>query len=173
MAAGSKRRVLACYFSMWYCYMFPLSQCRGEWDLGLHTFMVLEKRMQVLVKSIAQCRLLIKTTCLAAKLVEGRHCTAAFCVQTLDKCTDLGLTVLKIWTSGTYTKFVRENRILSLSTESASRSHAWPQVSRYSDHIRITTDKLVRFQKNELDEMPCKLNSTENLRSFEKYSTSP
>ena len=37
------------------------------------------------------------------------------------------------------------------------------------DHSRITTDQLVRFHKNKFDEMPRKLSSTENPRSFKKY----
>ena len=41
------------------------------------------------------------------------------------------------------------------------------------DHVCVTTDELVRFHKNECDAMPCKLDSTENPRSFEKYPTLP
>jgi len=37
------------------------------------------------------------------------------------------------------------------------------------DHVYITTNELFRFHENEVDEMPCKLDSTENLRSFLKY----
>ena len=43
----------------------------------------------------------------------------------------------------------------------------WPQNCR----VCITTDESFRFHYNELDEIPCQLDSTENLRSFEKYST--
>ena len=41
------------------------------------------------------------------------------------------------------------------------------------DHVYITTDELFRLHNNEFDEMPCKLDSTENPRSFEKYPTPP
>jgi len=41
------------------------------------------------------------------------------------------------------------------------------------DHIYITTDEFFRFRNNRFDEMPCKLDSTENLQSFEKYLTPP
>jgi len=37
----------------------------------------------------------------------------------------------------------------------------------------ITTDESFRFHNTKLDEMPCKLDSTENVRSFEKYPTPP
>jgi len=42
-----------------------------------------------------------------------------------------------------------------------------------SDHVWITTEQLVHFHINEFDEKPCKLESTENPRSFEKYQTPP
>jgi len=38
----------------------------------------------------------------------------------------------------------------------------------HQDHISITTDELYCFHNDEFDELPCKLDSTENLRSFEK-----
>jgi len=37
MAAGIKCRSLAFWFSVLICYVFPLSKCRGQWDLGLCT----------------------------------------------------------------------------------------------------------------------------------------
>jgi len=40
----SKRRALENHFPEWICYMFPLSKCTGEWDVGLCTFWVLAKR---------------------------------------------------------------------------------------------------------------------------------
>jgi len=50
----------------------------------------------------------------------------------------------------------------------------WPQVCRIKitfSTVYITIDELFRFHNNKLDEMPCKLDSTENTRSFEKYPT--
>jgi len=41
------------------------------------------------------------------------------------------------------------------------------------DHVYITTDELFRFHNNKFDEMPCKLDSTENVRSLPKYPTPP
>jgi len=43
-AAESKRRAPGNYFCEWICYMFLISKCRGDWDLGLCTFWVLAKR---------------------------------------------------------------------------------------------------------------------------------
>jgi len=50
----------------------------------------------------------------------------------------------------------------------------WPQVCRIKitfSTVYITIDELFRFHNNKLDEMPCKLDSTENTRSLEKYPT--
>jgi len=62
---------------------------------------------------------------------------------------------------------------------SAFESRVFVAFSRYfralatclprQDHVHITTDDLFRFYNNEFDEMPCKLDSTENLRSFKQY----
>ena len=40
-AAESKRRALGNYFSERICYMFLISKCRGDWNLGLYTTSVL------------------------------------------------------------------------------------------------------------------------------------
>ena len=37
---------------------------------------------------------------------------------------------------------------------------------RVKDHVWITTEQLVRFHKNEFDDMPCELESTENSRKW-------
>jgi hypothetical protein len=41
----------------------------------------------------------------------------------------------------------------------------------HQNHVYITTDESFCFCNVKFDEMPCKLDSTENLRSFEKYPT--
>jgi len=45
IAAESKRRALESYFPARICYMFWISKCSGEWDLGLCTFPGLANRM--------------------------------------------------------------------------------------------------------------------------------
>jgi len=69
----------------------------------------------------------------------------------------------------TYSKFVWKNKILALGV----RSHARTLTAGLprQDHVCITTDQLVCFHNNEFDEMSCKLNFTENLRSWKKYLT--
>jgi len=42
--AESKRQVIENYLSERICYLFLISKCRGDWDLGMCTFWVLAKR---------------------------------------------------------------------------------------------------------------------------------
>jgi len=44
MSAWSKRRALAFHLSIFFCYTFLISKCRGELDLGLCTTPILAKR---------------------------------------------------------------------------------------------------------------------------------
>ena len=41
------------------------------------------------------------------------------------------------------------------------------------DHVYKTTDESFRFHNKKIDETRCKLDSTENPQSFEKYPTPP
>jgi len=41
------------------------------------------------------------------------------------------------------------------------------------DHVNKTTNESLHFHSKNLDEMRCKLDSTENPRLFEKYPTPP
>jgi len=53
-------------------------------------------------------------TCLAARFVGSRHCTAVFSLQVPKSCTDLDPTLLYTSTLGTCRKFVRKNKMLAL-----------------------------------------------------------
>ena len=55
----------------------------------------------------------------------------------------------------------------------ASRRHARALAACLprQDHVYITPDGSLCFHNNIFDKMPCKLDSTENLRSFDKYPT--
>jgi len=65
-----------------------------------------------------ECRCAVPTsdfqTCLAARFVGSRHCAAAFSLQVPKSCTDLDPTLLYISTWGTYSKFVRKDKMLAL-----------------------------------------------------------
>jgi len=43
----------------------------------------------------------------------------------------------------------------------------------HQDHVYKTTDESFRFHNKKIDEIRCKLDATENPRSFEKYPTPP
>jgi hypothetical protein len=89
--------------------------------------------------------------------------------QVLDKRTDLILTFFYILTLGTYTKFAWENEMLLLGV-------CFPQTCSGAGRMFAASrsrldyyDELVRFHKNDFDEMSCKLDFSENLRLFEIY----
>ena len=109
MAAGSKRRVLAFCFPVLICYMFPISKYRGEWDLGLCMTSGLAKRMLLRVASSDE-------SCGQTRLKLGSwHCVAAFSLQVPKSCTHLDPIIFYISILGTWSKLVRENKILALS----------------------------------------------------------
>ena len=73
--------------------------------------------------------------------------------------------------SGTYSRFVRNINFLALGV-------CFPQPClsagrRHQDHVYKTTEESLSFHNKIFDEMCCKLDSTENPRSFEKYPTPP
>jgi len=84
MSAGSKRQVLENYFPGWIRCMFPISKCRGDWDLGVCIFWVLRKGEPC----AAQWRL-AKTKCLAAGNIGIWHYTAVI-QDVVDSVFDLG-----------------------------------------------------------------------------------
>jgi len=112
--------------------------------------------------------------CLAAEFVAICHCAAAFFLQVSKSCTTLDLTFLYISMWETYSKLVRKNSIPTLRAAAfASRSHARAMSAGLPrhDHVSIPTEQLVRFYKNEFDEVLCKLNSTAYTCSFKPNPT--
>jgi len=106
---GSKRQALAFHLSMQIWYMFRISKCRREWDLGLCTFLGLLRDLP------KECGCAAPTSdwksCSAAKFVRSRHCAAVFFSQVPAKCKDLDLTLLYILTLGSHNKFAREKSL--------------------------------------------------------------
>jgi len=49
----------------------------------------------------------------------------------------------------------------------------WLLLCRVITAFTLLLTNLFSFHRNKFDEMPCKLDSTENLRPFEKYPTPP
>ena len=108
MSAACRCRALAFYFSVQIGFTFLISKCRGESDLGLCMTWDLHRA----------CRCTVPTsdskTCLAAESVGRRHCAAACSLQVLKSCTHLHPTHLYISILGTYSKFVRKNKMHAL-----------------------------------------------------------
>jgi len=114
-------------------------------------------------------------TCLAARFVGSRHCTAAFFLEVPKSCTDIDTSLLYILILETYSKLIRKNKMLTLGVcfpqPSPSRALAAGTLRR--DHVWIPADKLFHFHKDELDEILCKLNSTKYARAFQLNPTLP
>jgi len=94
--------------------------------------------------------------------------------QILEKCKDLDLTLLHILILGAYSKFVRKNKMLALGVCFHSPALALFACLLRADHVWITADQLVRFQKKEYDEMLCKrdrLGHWESLFVWQRYPT--
>jgi len=166
-AAERKRRALGNYFSERICYMFLISKCTGDRDLGLCTTSVFAFGEP---QRSGDFR---KKTCFYAGKIGFCHCAAVLQTQIPKLCTDLDIDFLYILILGTYSKFARKNNFLALGVfflqpcSSAGRRFAASR-SRLQNYRRI-----VSFPQQKIDEMRCKLDSTENLRSFEKYPAPP
>ena len=121
-AAESKRQALGNYFSERICYMFLISKCRGDRDLGLCTpsDLRLENR-RAMAKS-------------------GKNLFRRRKNQILPQC----VCVLYILISGTYSKFARKNSVLALGVcfpqpcSSAGRRYAASR-SRVQNYRRIVS----------------------------------
>jgi len=137
-AAESKRRALGNYFSEQICYMFFISKCRGDRDLGLCTiwYLRLENR-SAMAKSG-------KKTCFDAGKIGSCHCAAVLQTQVPKLCTDLDLSLLYILISGTYSKFAQKNNFLaigvcSLQPCSSAGSRFAASRSRVQNYRRIVS----------------------------------
>ena len=101
-AAKSKRRVIGNYFSERNCHMFPISECRGDQDLGLCTTSVLafgEPQRNGKIR---------KKKCFDVGKIRFCRCGAVLQTQVPKLCTDLALILLYILILGTYSKFARK-----------------------------------------------------------------
>ena len=114
-------------------------------------------------------------SCLETLFFTGsRHCVAVLQTQVPKLCIDLDLSLFYILILGTYSKIARKN-FFSQRSAFAFCSLAWVLAACLpcQDHVYSTTDESFRFHNKKFDKMRCKLDSTENPRSFEKYPTPP
>jgi len=91
MSAGSKRWALAFYFPIRICYIFPISRCRGESNLGLWPTSVLAKRMPL---CICEFRQILRPNTF---FIGIRQCSLPFSLQVPKLCTDLDLPSSTFW----------------------------------------------------------------------------
>jgi len=104
------------------------------------------------------------------------YCAATLFLRIPKLCTDLDWTLPYILMLITYTKFVWKNKMLALGVclpqtcSSAGRRFATSK-SRLHYYQRIVS--FPQRLSSKFDELPCKLDPTENPRSFEKYPTLP
>jgi len=83
MAEGSKRRELPVNISVRICYMFLISKCREESDLGLCMTSVLANSLPL---RSADFRQILQPNTFKTG---SRHCAAALSLQVPKSCTDL------------------------------------------------------------------------------------
>jgi len=135
-ATESKRRAIGNYLSGRICYMFLISKCKGDVDLGLYTTSGLafgEPQRSGDFRG---------KTCFDAGKIGICHCAAVLQMQVPKLCTDLDLRLLYILILGTYSKFARKNIFLSLGVyfpqlcSSAGRRFAASR-SRLQNYQRI------------------------------------
>jgi len=149
-AAESKRRALGNYFSERICYMFLVSKCRGDWDLGLCIFWASANREQ-----LRNAKFWFFLRAKHVFFPGSRHCAAFLFSQVPKKCTDLGFSLLYILTLGTYSKFARKDIFLAPGVcfpqpcSSAGRRFAASR-SRLQYHRRIVSFPQQKNQWNAL-----------------------
>jgi len=148
-AAEGKRRAIGNCFSKQICYMFQISKCRWDRDLGLCTSSLLafgqpqrngkiRQKMSFDVGKIGFCR-----------------CAAVVQTQVPKLCTALDLGLLYILILGTYSKFALKNNFLALGVcfpqprSSAGRRFAASR-TRVQNYRRIISFPQPKFRWNTL-----------------------
>jgi len=165
-AAESKHRALGNDFPERIRYMFLISKCRGDRDLGLRTTSVHafgEPQINGKIQFF-----LCQNTFFPRKLplrIGSPHASTKV-VHRPRSQSPLHFHIRNIWQ-------IRPEKIISNRLAFAFRSPARALVAGLprQDHVYITTDESFRFHSQKFDEMRCKLDSAENLRSFKKYPT--
>jgi len=112
-------------------------------------------------------------TCFDAGKIGLWHCTALLFSQLPKLCIDIDFGLLYVLIPGTYSKFARKKSSQRSAFAFHSSARALAAGLPRQDHVYKTTNESFRFLNKNFDEMRCKLDSTENPRSFEKYPTPP
>ena len=136
-AAESKRRALRNYFFERICYMFPMSKCGGDSDLGLCTTSGLPYGEP---QHHDKIRFFLRNTFFS----RSRHCASVIQMQVPKLCTDLHLSLLYILILEAYSKFARKNNYLALGVcfpQSCSSAGLRFAESRSRLHRFVSTTK--------------------------------
>ena len=147
--AESKRQTIGNYFSERICYMFLISKCRGDRDLGLCTTSVLAFGEPQRNGKIREKK------CFDVWKLAFCRCAAVLQAQVPKLCTALDLSLLYILILGTYSKFARKNNFLALGVcfpqpcSSAGRRFARSR-SRVQNYRRIVSFPQQKFRWNTL-----------------------
>jgi len=125
--AERKRQALRNHFSGRNCYMFKVSKCKGDSDLGLCT-------TSGLAFGEPQRNDKIQFSCVETRFFPAsRHCASVLQTQVPKLCTDLDLSLLYILILGTCSKFTRKNNFLALGVcfpQPCSSAGRWFAASR-------------------------------------------
>jgi len=104
------------------------------------------------------------------------HCAAVFQTQ-VSKLRSCAQPYISVSSTFGYEEHIANSLGKTISYRSAfafrSPARALAAGLPRQDHMYKTADESFRFNNKNFDEMRCKLDSTENPRSFEKYPTLP
>ena len=132
------------------CYMFLISKCRGDWDLGGCTFWLHAKR-EPLRNAKFRFFLLAKHVFFWKSPLRS----GSFFASTQKEHRP------------------RSQSPLHFEIRYSSPARALAAGLPRQDHVYSTTDESFRLHNTKFDEIRCKIDSTKNLCSFEKYTTQP
>jgi len=148
-AAESIRRALGNHFSERIYYMFLMSKCREDRDLGLCTFWVLAKREAL---RNAKYRFFLRAKHVFSRKSPLRSCSFFVSTQKVHTPGSSLLYILRLWT---YSKFTRKNNCFARSVcnpqpcSSTGRRFAASR-SRLQIHQRIVLFAQQKFRWNAL-----------------------
>ena len=162
-AVESKRWALGNHFPKWICYMFLMSKCRGDWDPGLCTTSFIAKSEPLRNGDFR------KKMCFACR--KNRHLTlrsgSLFAKLEPKLCTNLDLSlfymILILGIANSLGKRISQSSAFAFRSPARALAAGLPR----QDHVYKSADASFRFHNKNFDEMRCKLDCTENLRSFD------
>jgi hypothetical protein len=134
------------------CHMFPISKCRGDWDLSLCTFWVPVHFLSICIKrTTTQCQTSIISAGETRFFFRKSPLRSGSPYASTKKWWDLNLSLLYLLILGTYGKFARRNNFLALGVcfPQPWLLECWPQVCRVKiTFILLPTNRFVSTTTN-------------------------